>query len=76
MRGRIESGALCTVTPLSDPRELAVGEIVLCKVRGVQYLHLIKAKRGDDQYQIGNNVGGVNGWISSRSIFGRLVSIE
>ena len=57
MRGRIESGALCTVAPVLDPLTLAVGDVVLCKVRGAQYLHLIKAKRGDGQFQIGNNVG-------------------
>lgn len=76
MRGRVESGALCTVAPIVDPRVLAVGDVVLCKVRGAQYLHLIKARRGADQFQIGNNIGGVNGWITSRSIYGRLISVE
>jgi hypothetical protein len=31
MRGKIESGQLCTVEPV-DPAPLAVGDIVLCKV--------------------------------------------
>lgn len=34
---------------------------MLCSVHGRQYLHLIKAKRGE-QYQIGNNHGRINGW--------------
>ena len=42
MRGRITSGQLCTVEPV-DPGTLIVGDIVLCTVRGSQYLHLIKA---------------------------------
>src|SRR5215470_3232436 len=42
MRGKIESGQLCTVEPV-DPDTLEVGDIVLCKVNGKEYLHLIKA---------------------------------
>jgi len=75
MSGRVESGQLCTVEPLSDPGILAVGDIVLCKVRGREYLHLIKAVR-NGQYQIGNNRGGVNGWVTARAIFGRCVRVE
>ena len=73
MTGRIKSGQLCTVVPL-DSRELAVGDIVLCRVRGAEYLHLIKAIQGE-RYQIGNNRGRINGWIGRNSIFGRLVSV-
>ena len=42
MAGKIESGQLCTVAPV-DPATLTFGEIVLCKVRGRDYLHLVKA---------------------------------
>lgn len=73
MTGRIKSGQLCAVVPL-DSRELAVGDIVLCRVRGAEYLHLVKAIRGE-RYQIGNNRGRINGWIGRNSIFGRLVSV-
>lgn len=73
MVGKIESGQLCTVEPLGD-HVLAVGEIVLCRVKGNQYLHLVKAIQGE-RFQIGNNRGGINGWITRRQIFGRLVSV-
>jgi hypothetical protein len=43
MKGEIDSGQLCTVEPV-DPNSLEVGDIVLCKVNGNQYLHL-SAKR-------------------------------
>lgn len=33
MSGRIESGQLCTFAPV-EPADLAVGDIVPCKVRG------------------------------------------
>lgn len=73
MKGKIESGQLCTVEPIKG--ELAAGDIVLCKVGGSQYLHLIKAIQGQ-RYQIGNNRGGINGWIGLNSIFGKLVEIN
>lgn len=74
MVGKISSGQLCTVSPLAD-HDLAVHDIVLCRVHGNQYLHLIKAIQGE-RYQIGNNRGGINGWITKRQIFGRLIAVE
>lgn len=75
MAGKISSGQLCTVTPLAASDALAVGDIVLCRVKGNQYLHLVKAIQGE-RFQIGNNRGGINGWITRRQIFGRLVAAE
>lgn len=75
MKGKIESGQLCTVEPIQDPASLRVGDIVLCKVNGHQYLHLIKAIQGK-RFQIGNNVGGINGWVTSNQIYGRLIKVE
>lgn len=74
MTGKIESGQLCTVAP-ADAHELKVGDIVLCKVNGSEYLHLIKAIQGE-RFQIGNNRGRINGWIGARSIFGRCIAVE
>lgn len=74
MSGKIESGQLCTVEPV-DHAALTVGDIVLCKVNGREYLHLIKAIQGP-RFQIGNNRGRVNGWVSANAIFGRLTRVE
>ena len=74
MAGKIESGQLCTVVPV-DPATLAVGDIVLCKVNGYEYLHLIKAIQGS-RFQIGNNRGRINGWISANAIFGKCIAVE
>ena len=74
MTGKIESGQLCTVTP-TDPATLVVGDIVLCNVRGSEYLHLLKAIQGT-RFQIGNNRGHVNGWVSAGAIFGQCVRVE
>ena len=74
MSGKIESGQLCTVEPV-DPEAIQAGDIVLCKVRGREYLHIVKAIQGA-RFQIGNNRGHINGWISAGSIFGRCTRIE
>ena len=74
MSGKIESGQLCTVAPV-DPDTLKVGDIVLCKVNRYQYIHLIKAIQGP-RFQIGNNRGRINGWITANSIFGKCVKVE
>ncbi|HEX4608626.1 MAG TPA: hypothetical protein VH092_10520 [Urbifossiella sp.] len=73
MSGRIESGQLCTVEPV-DPATLEVGDIVLCKVNGREYLHLVKAVQGS-RFQIGNSRGRVNGWVSAGGVFGRCVAV-
>jgi len=68
MKGKIDSGQLVTVEPVGN-RILEKGDIVLCKVNGTQYLHLIKAIQGE-RLQIGNNIGRINGWVTSNSIYG------
>ena len=92
MEGKISSGQLVTVEPLKftlvtddilgsvlETKVLdtliEVDDIVLCKVKGKQYLHLVSAMR-KGQYQISNNKGFVNGWITVDSIFGKCVKIE
>ena len=74
MQGKIESGQLCTVEPLGAT-DLSIDSIVLCRVKGSDYLHLVKAIDGD-RFLIGNNRGGLNGWVSRRAIFGRLIRVE
>jgi len=74
MVGKIASGDLCTVEPLGE-RALATGDIVLCRVKGNQYLHLVKAIQGE-RFQIGNNRGGINGWIGRAQIYGVLIAVE
>ena len=65
---------LCTVEPAA-PANVRVGDIVLCKVRGAEYLHLVKAMQGEG-FKIGNIRGFINGWIGANGIFGRLVGVE
>src|SRR5437868_13659178 len=74
MRGKIESGQLCTVEPVA-PATVKVGDIVLCKVNGKQYLHLVKSIQGK-RFQIGNNQGRINGWVGENGIVGTCTRIE
>jgi len=72
MEPKIKSGALVTLEPLGA-LELSKGSIVLAKVNGQLYLHLISAfKHG--RAQISNNKGHVNGWASK--VFGVVVRVE
>lgn len=73
MRGLIESGQRCRVEPVCAPLE--VGHIVLCTVRGRDYLHLVKAIQGE-RVQIGNNLGRINGWIHRSKVHGRCVEVS
>lgn len=73
MTGRINHKDLVTVTPIIE--ELQVDDVVLVKVKGAVYLHLIKAMQGD-RLLIGNNRGGVNGWTTKKQVFGKVVKIE
>lgn len=74
MTPRIKSGQLCTVEPVKI-QDLVPDDVVLCKVRGSEYLHIVKAIQ-DGRYQIGNNKGYVNGWVGASAIYGKLVRVE
>lgn len=67
----IRSGQAVTVLPVTA-EPLAVGDIVLCRVRGHDYLHRILAV-GPRGYLIGNARGRQNGWVAQRVIYGRAV---
>lgn len=76
MRPLVESGATVTLEPVTLT-DLATGDIVLCRVKGNVFLHIVKAIRGGADsraVQIGNNRGKINGW--TRTVYGRAVVIE
>lgn len=77
MAGRVESGNLVTLEPIPKDVEqpLIQGDIVLVRVHGSVYLHLVKAIK-DGRYQIGNNRGGINGWVGLKQIYGKAVKVE
>jgi hypothetical protein len=48
---------------------LEIGDVVLVTLKGRTYLHLVKDIAGG-KYLIGNNRGGINGWVSIEAIHG------
>jgi hypothetical protein len=74
MKGKVNDRDLVTLEPCV-PDNLAVGDVVLVRVRGRDYLHLIKAVN-QGRFLIGNNRGGVNGWVGHNCICGIATQIE
>lgn len=74
----LKSNQPVSLEPITENSNLAVKDIVFCKVKGTYYTHLISAVRTRNnqvEYQISNNHGFVNGWIKRKNIFGRVVKI-
>lgn len=75
MKGKVESGQLVTVEPLSSFFALSRGDIVLCRVAGHQYLHLVKSLDPVTRRAlICNGKGRENGWTDK--IYGRCTRVE
>jgi hypothetical protein len=54
-----------------DPNLVEVGDIVLTRVAGSVYIHLVKAlEPAKRRVQIGNNRGGINGWTGFDRVYG------
>ena len=77
MKPKINSGEEIKVSPnISDIKE---NDILFCKVKGSYYVHLVKAVKTEGEnklYQIGNNKGGINGWIGINSVYGKVIEVE
>jgi hypothetical protein len=72
----IRSRQRVIVAPV-DPSKLEVGDIVLARVAGTVYLHLVSAvDPARKRVQISNNHGRVNGWTSHDRVFGICVAVD
>jgi hypothetical protein len=72
----IRSRQVVTVAPV-HPAKLEVGDIVLARVAGTIYLHLVSAvDAGSDRVQISNNRGRVNGWTSQARVYGICTAVD
>jgi hypothetical protein len=72
----IRSRQRVTVAP-ADPARLEVGDIVLARVAGTTYLHLVSAvDAGTRRVQISNNRGRVNGWTSRDKVYGICTAVD
>ncbi|MFE5973233.1 S24 family peptidase [Streptomyces sp. NPDC056460] len=72
----IRSRQQVVVVPV-DPSKVEVGDIVLARVSGTVYLHLVSSvDRARKRVQISNNRGRVNGWTSHARVFGICVAVD
>lgn len=71
----LKSKQMVKVCPTKDCLPLCKGDIVFAKVNGYFYLHKIGAIKNDKQYQITNNHGHINGWVTIDNIYGKVVEI-
>jgi hypothetical protein len=71
MAARVAAGTTVETT------RLEVGDIVLARVSGHVYLHLVSAlEPGAGRVQIANNRGRVNGWTSRAKVYGICTSVD
>ncbi|MEV0737124.1 S26 family signal peptidase [Streptomyces sp. NPDC050549] len=60
-----------------DPSKVEVGDIVLARVAGTVYLHLVSSvDPARKRVQISNNRGRVNGWTGHDRVFGICVTVD
>lgn len=71
----LKSGQPVRVIPITKDVTLNKNDIVFCKVNGHFYLHKISAIKNNNSYQISNNHGHVNGWVSKSQIYGKVIEI-
>jgi hypothetical protein len=73
--GRINDGDLVTLEPCRA-EDLAIGDVVLVRVRGwLLVLHQI-LDREPDRFLIGTPAGRADEWVSADEIFGRVTKVK
>jgi hypothetical protein len=76
MRTAVKHGQTLTMSPVVDPHEIQVGDIVFVKWHEGHLIHLVQEIQGE-QFLIVNSVGKVNGWVAGSEILGRVThSVE
>jgi hypothetical protein len=74
MRNAIKHGQTLTMSPIGNPSEIQVGDLVLVKWHQGVIFHIVGEIQGE-QYLIVNSLGKVNGWVSAKEILGRITNI-
>lgn len=74
MRAAIKHGQTLTLSPVTNPREVQVGDIVYIKWHQGHMMHLVQEIQGD-RFLIVNSVGKINGWVTGSDILGRVTQV-
>ena len=71
MRNAVKHGQTLTMSPVADPNEILVGDMVLVRWHNGTIFHLV-GEIQDDQFLIVNSVGKINGWLDRDAILGKV----
>ena len=74
MRKAIQHGQTLTMSPITDPAEIQVGDKVLVRWHQSYIFHLVGEIK-DGRYLIVNSLGGENGWVGAEDIVGRITKV-
>ncbi|HET9912149.1 MAG TPA: hypothetical protein VFQ13_09690, partial [Anaerolineales bacterium] len=74
MRKAIKHGQTLTMSPITDPGEIQVGDLVLVQWHQGDIFHIVGDIQGE-QYLIVNSLGKENGWVAAKDILGRVTQI-
>lgn len=74
MRGRIESGQLVTISPVTADA-VKTDDVVFIRWKGNYILHIVKDV-GEAGFLIGNNIGKINGWANRNDVLGIVTAVE
>jgi len=74
MRKAVKHGQTLTMSPIAEPSEIQVGDIILVKWHQGEIFHIVGEIQGA-QYLIVNSLGKINGWVSAKEILGRVTEI-
>ena len=74
MREAVKHGQTITMSPIGDPTEIQIGDIVYVKWHQGYLFHLV-GQIENDQYLIINSLGNENGWVKAEAIIGRVTQV-
>jgi hypothetical protein len=74
MRAALKHGQTLTMSPITDPCEIRVGDLVLVKWHQSDIFHIVGDIQ-DGQFLIVNSLGKINGWVAAPDILGRVTKI-
>ncbi len=74
MREAVKHGQTLTMSPIVNPSEIQVGDLVLVKWHQSDIFHIV-GEIQDEQFLIVNSLGKINGWVSAKDILGRVTEI-
>ncbi len=74
MRAALKHGQTLTMSPITDPGEIRVGDLVLVKWHQSDIFHVVGDIQ-DGKFLIVNSLGKINGWVGAHDVLGRVTKI-